>query len=84
MISKRQCQFAFLVLVMVAANELVWAVGKTVVTLDITKCHKSTDSNVVISYCTQAIESGQLSGKVWVLPFIVGAMPIMRSAYARV
>src|SRR6266436_4016609 len=63
MISKRQCQFAFLVLVMVAANELVWAVGKTVVTLDITKCHKSTDSNVVINYCTQAIESGQLSGK---------------------
>jgi lipoprotein NlpI len=63
MTSIRQCLFATLVLVVVATNESVWAIGKRVVTLDITKCHKSTDSDIVISYCTQAIESGQLSGK---------------------
>jgi len=63
LISKNQCLFAILILVLLAASESVWAVGKPAVSVDITKCHKPTNSDVAINYCTQAIESGQLSGK---------------------
>jgi tetratricopeptide (TPR) repeat protein len=63
LISKNQCLFAILILVLLARSESVWAVGKPAVSVDITKCHKPTNSDVAINYCTQAIESGQLSGK---------------------
>src|SRR5262245_39441524 len=63
LISRDQCLFAILILVLPAGSESVWAVGKPAVSADITKCHKPTSSDVAINYCTQAIESGQLSGK---------------------
>src|SRR5215475_11837996 len=61
---KKQYLFAVLVLVLSPATDSVWAVGKpTANNEDIPKCYKSTNSEMAISYCTQAIESGQLSGK---------------------
>jgi len=63
LISKHQYLFAILVLALLAGSELVWAVGKPAVNVDIAKCHRPTNSDVAINYCTQAIESGQISGK---------------------
>ena len=63
LISKTRYLFAILILALLAGSELVWAVGKSAVSVDIAKCHKPTNSDVAINYCTQAIESGQLSGK---------------------
>src|SRR5262244_3212742 len=60
---KKQYLFAVLILVVSPAIS-VWAVGKpTANNEDIPKCYKSTNSEMAINYCTQAIESGQLSGK---------------------
>ena len=61
--SKKQCLFAILILVLVAASESVWALDKPLGSVDITKCHKPTNSDMAINYCTQAIGSRQLSGK---------------------
>ena len=60
---KKQYLFAVLVLVLSPATDSVWAVGKPTANEDIPKCYKSTNSETAISYCTRAIESGQLSGK---------------------
>src|SRR5499426_2124525 len=60
---KKQYLFAVLVLVLSPATDSVWAVGKPTANKDIPKCNKSTNSEMAINYCTQAIESGQLSGK---------------------
>src|SRR5215468_9510702 len=60
---KKQYLFAVLILVVSPAIS-VWAVGKpTANNEDTPKCYKSTNSEMAINYCTQAIESGQLSGK---------------------
>src|SRR5215471_6865576 len=61
--AKKQYLFAVLVLVLSPATDSVWAVGKPTANEDIPKCYKSTNSETAISYCTRAIESGQLSGK---------------------
>jgi tetratricopeptide (TPR) repeat protein len=58
---KKQCRLAILIPVLLAASEA--ALGKPLGNVDITKCHKPTNSDIAINYCTQAIESGQLSGK---------------------
>src|SRR5215510_13623432 len=60
---KKQYLFAVLVLVLSPATDSVWAVGKPTANEDIPKCYKSTNSEMAINYCTQVIESGQLSGK---------------------
>src|SRR5215831_8433486 len=60
---KKQYLFALLVLVLSLATDSVWAVGKPTANEDIPKCYKSTNSEMAINYCTQVIESGQLSGK---------------------
>src|SRR5262244_364172 len=60
---KKQYLFAVLILVVSPAISVL-AVGKpTANNEDIPKCYKSTNSEMAINYCTQAIESGQLSGK---------------------
>jgi tetratricopeptide (TPR) repeat protein len=46
----------------VAATE-VWAIGKPASGEGNEKCYKSTNPDVTISYCTQTIESGEVSGK---------------------
>jgi tetratricopeptide (TPR) repeat protein len=64
MSQKKQCLFAILILVLLAASDSVWAVGKpTANSEDVPKCYKSTNADITINYCTQAIESGQLSGR---------------------
>jgi hypothetical protein len=64
MSQKKQCLFAILILVLPAASDSVWAVGKpTANNEDVLKCYKSTNADITISYCTQAVESGQLSGR---------------------
>src|SRR5262244_2799181 len=60
---KKQYLFALLVLVLSPATDSVWAVGKPTANEDIPKCYKSTNSEMAINYCTQVIESGQLSGQ---------------------
>ena len=60
---KKQYLFAVLVLVLSPATDSVWAVGKPTANENIPKCYKSTNSEMAINYCTQAIESRQLSGK---------------------
>lgn len=44
-------------------SEFVWATGKPAASDDIEKCYKATHPDVAINYCTQTIESRQLSGK---------------------
>ena len=57
------CLFALLFFVLFAASAPVSATGKPAVEEGVNKCYKSTNSDIVITYCTQAIESRQLSGK---------------------
>src|SRR5215475_8264986 len=61
--SKKQRRLAIFILVLLAASKSVWALDKPLGSVDITKCHKPTNSDMAINYCTQAIESRQLSGK---------------------
>jgi tetratricopeptide (TPR) repeat protein len=55
--------FATLLFVFFAASEPVSATGKPGAEEGVDKCYKSTHPGIAITYCTQAIESGQLSGK---------------------
>jgi len=59
----KQCLFAISLLGLVSGSEFVWATGKPVAGDDTEKCYKSTNPDVAINYCTQTIESRQLSGK---------------------
>jgi tetratricopeptide (TPR) repeat protein len=61
--SRKQHRCAILILVLLAASQSVWALDKPLGSLDITKCHKPTNSDMAINYCTQAIELRQLSGR---------------------
>ena len=68
MISKSQCLLAISLLAFLAGSRSVWAIGKPaanndIKSDDIKKCYKSTAPDMAINYCSQAIESGQLSGK---------------------
>jgi tetratricopeptide (TPR) repeat protein len=56
-------QLAILLFVFFAAGEPVLATGKPVLDEGVQQCYKSTDANTTITHCTQAIESGRLSGK---------------------
>jgi tetratricopeptide (TPR) repeat protein len=64
-----QCLLAISLLGLIAASEPVRATGKPTVSYDIGKCDKATTPDVAINYCTQAIESRQLSGKGLALVF---------------
>jgi lipoprotein NlpI len=57
------CLFAPLLFVLFAASEPVTATGKPGTEEGVDKCYKSTNPGIAITYCTRAIESGQLSGK---------------------
>jgi tetratricopeptide (TPR) repeat protein len=63
LIFKNQCLLALSFLGLLTASESVWAIGKPAASDDIKKCYKSTALDDAINYCSQAIESGQLSGK---------------------
>jgi tetratricopeptide (TPR) repeat protein len=63
LISKSQCLLILSFLAFLLESESVWAIGKPAASDDINKCYKSAAPDSAINYCTQAIESGQLSGK---------------------
>jgi tetratricopeptide (TPR) repeat protein len=69
LILKKQWLFAISLLGLVSASEFVGATGKSAVSDDIGKCYKATTPDVAIAYCTQAIESRQLSGKLLAFAF---------------
>ena len=55
--------FATLFLVLFASTEPVSATSRPPAEGSVDRCYKSNDSSTAIAYCTQAIESGQISGK---------------------
>jgi tetratricopeptide (TPR) repeat protein len=62
-ILEKQSLVVILFFALIATSEFVWATGKPAASDDIQKCYKSTNPDVAINYCTQTIESRQLSGK---------------------
>ena len=68
-VRKRYLSVILLLSLIAAASESVWATGKPASGEDKEKCYKSTNPDITISYCTQTIESGQLSGKGVAFPF---------------
>jgi lipoprotein NlpI len=62
-ILEKQSLFVILFFGLMATSEFVWATGKPAASGDTEKCYKSTNPDVAINYCTQTIESRQLSGK---------------------
>ena len=60
---RRSALFTIFIVVLLAASESALAIGKPAARQDINTCYKSTNPDLAISYCTQMIASGQLSGK---------------------
>jgi tetratricopeptide (TPR) repeat protein len=63
LISGRQFLFTISLLTFIAVGDFASATGKPTAGNDIEKCYKSTNPDIVINHCSQAIGSKKLSGK---------------------